>query len=269
MNFTITSDEGLPIRGTILAPDRPKALVVIAHGWKGFAEWGFFPWLTEQFVVHRFAACRFDMSRNGIGDDRETFERLDLFGGDTYSAQIADLHAVIRYCRSLERLHHLPLFLLGHSRGGSIVLLAAREVEKLCGVITWSSIARTDRWDAATKERWRRDGFMDIENSRTRQVMRMSTAILDDVETNAGKLDVLAAASMLEVPLLAIHGGRDESVPLAESRALAERNDLASLLVIGSATHTYNAIHPLVHVPKELELAMTVSTRFVAAWTSA
>jgi pimeloyl-ACP methyl ester carboxylesterase len=269
MNFTITSDENLPIRGTILAPPRPRALIVIAHGWKGFAEWGFFPWLTEQFVEHRFAACRFNMSRNGIGDDPETFGRLDLFAGDTYSAQIADLHAVVRYCRSIERLRGMPLFLLGHSRGGAIVLLGAEGLEGLRGIITWSSIGRTDRWDAATKERWRRDGFIDIENARTRQLMRMSTSILDDVERNAARLDVPAATARLTVPLLAIHGGRDESVPLAESRDLASRNDLASLLVIGPASHTYNAIHPLVHVPKELELAMTVSARFVAAWTTA
>ena len=64
------------------------------------------------------------------------------------------------------------------------------------------------------------------------------------------------------MPLLVIHGARDESVPLASGRLLAERAKDASMVVIGGAGHTFNAIHPLVHVPFELELAAEASAHF-------
>lgn len=263
MHFTLTSEEGLPIHGDIDAPAHPRALVVIVHGFKGFKDWGFFPWLAEALCNHHFAVCRFNMSRSGIGENPDTFDRLDLFRDDSYSVQLADLRSVVRYCRSTLRL---PIFLLGHSRGGGIALLGAHDVPGLEGVITWSAVARADRWDDETKVQWRRAGELEIVNARTHQVMPMSTRILDDYESNRERFDILAATAQLDVPLLVVHGGRDESVPVAESAEIMSHARDASHLVIGSATHTFNAIHPLVHVPRELSLAAAVSAHFVTVY---
>ncbi|HUP49931.1 MAG TPA: alpha/beta fold hydrolase [Thermoanaerobaculia bacterium] len=264
MSFEIASSDGLPIRGNLDVPRAPRALVVIAHGFKGFKDWGFFPWLAEHLVTHRFAVCRFNMSRSGIGERPESFDRLDLFAGDTYSGQVDDLITATRFAQS--KTGALPTFLLGHSRGGAVTLLAAASIRRLAGVITWSAIARADRWDEATKKRWRADGFMDVVNQRTQQVMRVTTAILDDYEAHRRELDVLAAARRLRSPLLVIHGGRDESVPVAEAREIAGAAPEASLLILHAAGHTYNAIHPLVHVPSQLLCAAEVSAHFVAAY---
>jgi pimeloyl-ACP methyl ester carboxylesterase len=260
MHFTITSHEGLPIRGNIDAPPDPTALVVVIHGFKGFKEWGFFPWLAEMLCDAGYAVVRFNMSRSGIGEDPESFDRLDLFAGDTYTAQLHDLHMVVAHAQ--RELPSLPTFLLGHSRGGGIALLGAREVRDLAGVVTWSAISHVHRWDEATKQRWRRDGALYIENARTKQMMPLSTAMLD---VEAHGFDVGAAVEALEVPLLVIHGGRDESVPVAEAEAIASRGRDASKVVIGNAGHTYNTIHPLVHVPFALNLAGVLTSRFVAA----
>jgi pimeloyl-ACP methyl ester carboxylesterase len=263
MLFTISSDEGLPIHGNLDLPPHVRGLVVVVHGFKGFKDWGFFPWLSEYLCAQRFGVCRFNMSRSGVGEGSEDFDRLDLFADDTYTAQIADLRAVIRHVQSQ---HALPLFLLGHSRGGGVALLGAREVPLLRGVITWSAISHADRWDPVTKAKWRQEGHMDVVNARTRQIMRMSPRILDDYDANSSKLDILAATQHVGVPLLVIHGGRDESVPVAEAAQIAAAAPDASHLVIANASHTYNAIHPLVHVPAELALAAAVTARFVAGY---
>jgi len=266
MQFQLTSEEGLPIRGNLDAPrGKIRALAVIVHGFKGFKDWGFFPWLSERLCNSGVVACRFNMSRSGIGESAETFERLDLFADDTYSAQVADLAAVVRHTQSLYPA--LPTFLLGHSRGGGVALLAAREVERLSGVVTWSAISRADRWDEATKLRWRSDGYMDVVNARTQQVMRMSPRILDDYEANAARLDILGAARTLTAPLLVIHGGRDESVPVEEAGLIAGQRLESSLSIVANASHTYNAIHPLVHVPFALSLAAELSVHFVSAYS--
>ena len=261
MTFTIESSEGLSIRGDLDVPERPRALVIVVHGFKGFKDWGFFPWLAQRLTQHHLAVCRFNMSRSGIGDDPESFDRLDLFADDTYSQQLDDLRRVVAYAQ--QQVPKCHTFLLGHSRGGGIAILGAADVPGLEGVVVWSPIAGAGRWDEETKKHWRADGFLDQLNQRTKQNMRMSTRILDDFESNREGLDIAAAASRLEVPLLVIHGARDESVPVNEGRLLAERARDASLVVIERAGHTMNAIHPLVHVPFELVLAAEVSAHFV------
>jgi pimeloyl-ACP methyl ester carboxylesterase len=262
--FTLTSEEGLPIHGHLDLPRHPRALVLVVHGFKGFKDWGFFPWLADYLCKERFAVCRFNMSRSGIGENPEVFDRLDLFADDTYSVQLADLRTVVQYVH--ERFQ-LPIFLLGHSRGGGVSLLGASAVPLLRGVVTWSAISNVDRrWDAATKAHWRREGFLDAVNTRTGQNMRLSTRVLDDYEQNPARFDILAATRRLDVPLLVVHGARDESVPVQESAEIAAQHVDSSRLVIATAGHTYNAIHPLVHVPKELTLAATVTCRFIAAY---
>ncbi len=263
-HFTLRSDEGLTIRGEFDAADRPRALVVIVHGFKGFKDWGFFPWTAQRLMQHRLAVCRFNMSRSGIGDDPESFDRLDLFEHDTYSTQLRDLGTAVRHAQ--QEFPTLPTFLVGHSRGGGIALLGAQDVPNLRGVVVWAPIARVDRWDDATKRTWRERGVLEVENARTKQVMRMSPVMLDDYEANRERLDILAAASRLEVPLLVVHGGRDESVPVAEGHLIASHARQSSIAVIERASHTFNAIHPLVHVPFELLTAAELTAHFINAY---
>ena len=207
------------------APPKARAVVVIVHGLDGSKDWGFFPWLSEYLCEAGVVGVRFTMSR------------------DTYTGQIQDLLEVVKQTQS--RFRGLPLFLLGHSRGGGIALLAAREIEKLAGVITWSAISRADHW-----------GDIDVSG----------TAVLSDFEANRDRLDILDSASRLQIPLLAIHGANDASVPPDESRAIVSRVRDASLMIIDGASHTFNAIHPLIHVPRSLEFAALVSVHFVAAY---
>lgn len=260
MQFKINSSEGLPIRGNLEVPRGARALVIVIHGFKGFKDWGFFPWLAEVLCDERFAVCRFNMSRSGIGENPETFDRLDLFADDTYSIELDDLRKVVRYCQTRVAL---PTFLLGHSRGGGVAILGADEVPNLRGVVTWSANSHVDRMDEAARRQWRQEGHRDFINLRTKQVMRMSTRMLDDFD----KHDILWATSRLNVPLLIIHGQRDETVPVADSSELAAAASDASRVIISTAGHTYNAIHPLVHVPRELMLAADVSARFIGAYS--
>lgn len=263
--FTIQSSEGLPIRGTLSIPRDADCLVLVVHGFKGFREWGFFPWICEYFARTKIATVRFDMSRNGIGDDAETFDHLDLFEDDTYSLQVEDLRSIDRFVNEDDALRDLPRIVLGHSRGGAIALLGARHLSRLRGVVTWASISRVDRWDDELVAQWRRDGFQEVVNQRTGQRMRISLAMLDDYEQDRARLDVLEAARMLEVPLLAIHGTNDESVSLDESRDVVRNTRNGSLLVIEGAGHTFGAIHPLIDVPFALRLAATVTQSFIRA----
>lgn len=262
--FQIRSSEGLPIRGVLHLPQRPRCTVVLVHGFKGFKDWGFFPWIADRLANAGFAACRFDMSRSGIGDRPGQFDRLDLFADDTYSIERADLVAVVRHLETIPEVRHRPLNLFGHSRGAGVAILAAAEVPRLEGVISWNGISNPVRWDGATLAKWRHDGYYDIVNARTGQVMRISTGVLDDLERNPDLLDIRAATRRLSAPLLIIHGGSDETVPLADAGVLWESAPESSLVVIGVGTHTFGATHPLGEISRELALAMKLTEHFVA-----
>ena len=207
------------------APQKARAVAVLVHGYQAAADWSFFPWLAEQLCGEGTVAVRFTQS-----DDR-------------YSAQVDELGDIA--VRVQRQFRGLPLFFCGHSRGAAVALLAARGVDELAGIVTWSAIARADRW-----------GDIDVSG----------TAVLADFEANRARLDVLGSASRLEAPLLAIHGGRDAHVPVGDSEAIVARAGDSSLVVIRNASHTFNAIHPLVHVSRELTMAAALTTHFISAY---
>ncbi|MFN2443443.1 MAG: alpha/beta hydrolase family protein [Thermoanaerobaculia bacterium] len=264
--FQIQSAEDLPIRGVVDLPEAPRSVVVVVHGFKGFKDWGFFPWVGERLRGAVAAVVRFDMSRNGIGERPGELDRLDLFADGSYSTELADLGSVLSWVASHEILSGLPLFLLGHSRGGGIAILAAAASPEVRGVITWSAIAKADRWDEATKQEWRRSGHLDIPNSRTGQVMRLSTRALDDLEAAGSQLDILAAAGRLTVPVLHVHGVADETVHPTEAEHLASRGKNSSLVLIANGTHTFGAVHPFAGSSPELRFAMQASLAFIHAY---
>ncbi|HEY5610854.1 MAG TPA: alpha/beta fold hydrolase [Thermoanaerobaculia bacterium] len=262
MKFTIASDENLPIHGVLHLPPSPRALVVMVHGFKGFKDWNFFPWLAEDLERNGYAVCRFDMSRSGIGEQSDWFEHLDLFADDTYTTQLADLRKVLELLDADERLHDLPIVLFGHSRGGAIAILGAALTRRLGALVTWSSIANCDRWDDATKEMWRRVGHMEILNQRTKQVMGLSTKILDDFDEH--RYDVTAAMRAIDVPMLIVHGTADETVPSIEAEELTSEARNAHVVLIDGGTHTYGAAHPLVTIPRALREAADATLAFLA-----
>lgn len=265
--FEIRSGQGLPIRGIAEVPDDPRCTVVIVHGFKGFKDWGFFPWISERLAAVGAAAIRFDCSRSGIGERPGHLDRLDLFRDDTYSQQISDLCSVVEWLRAEPDLAAVPLFLFGHSRGGGVALLAAGSIAGVRGVITWSSIARTDRWSAAEKKAWREKGELEVVNARTGQVMPISTAILDDMERRPEELDVVAAIGRLQLPILVIHGLADESVSPSEGRELAAAGRNASLVLLAGGGHTFGAKHPMEdELPRELSIAMHATVGFLGAY---
>jgi pimeloyl-ACP methyl ester carboxylesterase len=91
--------------------------------------------------------------------------------------------------------------------------------------------------------------------------------MLDDIEANRDRLDILKCATQIEQPILVIHGARDESVPVDESGEIASYAQDASRVIIANAGHTFNAIHPLVNVPFALTMAATLTARFISVYS--
>ncbi len=262
--FDIPCADGLFIRGEVYPAESPLGSVIICHGFKGFAHWAFFPYLARSLAESGLTAITFDFSGSGIGRDRETFTETDAFGGNTFSRELEDIENVVDYARRMKFING-KFGLFGHSRGGAMgILYAATPEAQVKSLVTWAAIGRTTWWTLEEAVIWRRQGYADVTNSRTGQVMRMGTELLDDVEIYGNtKLNVAGAAAKIKVPWLIVHGTADETVPSTDAERLHELSvGTSTLRLIEGANHGFDAKHPLSEVPPVLERVVLETVKF-------
>lgn len=256
--FEVPGSGGEAIRGDIVhyrqgGPgqlDVGKSVVVLLHGFKGFKDWGFFPFLADEIAASGTTVVTFNASHGGIGPDLDgsRFSRLDLFERSSWSSYLDDLRIVLDVLAAgrgaFERIETDRVHLVGHSMGGGLAVLQAAVDPRVRSVHLLAAVSHVVRFGADDRERWRRDGRIGIPNARTGQTMWLGTGFLDDLEQNAAQLDIEAAAKRVDVPAWIAHGEADETVPVAEARSLAAWIPDATLDVIPGASHTFDGAHP-------------------------
>ncbi len=240
------------IFGDIHLPENPEnaPVVIICHGFKGFKGWGGFPWAAEHFALKGFAAIRFNFSLNGVEEEFGEFTALDRFARNTISRELDDLADVVDAIHEGNLIEadvdRSRIAVIGHSLGGGVAIVHASEDTRVRAAAAWAGVADFDRWGKKTKEQWRREGRMEIQNARTGQLMPMDVRMLDDLEANAARFDIPAAAARLTVPLLVVHGEQDVSVPITEGEQNAKSAEVkgSAIIRIPNADHTFGVKHP-------------------------
>ena len=262
--FEIPCRDGLSIRGEVYPAESALGSVVICHGFKGFAHWAFFPYLACTLAQDGLTAITFDFSGSGIGADRESFTQAEAFAGNTFSRELEDLELVEDYARRRNWING-KFGMFGHSRGGGVaILFAAAEGSNVSSLVTWAAISYPNRWSPEDMLIWRKRGYAEITNSRTGQVMRLGTGLLDDVELNGKtKLNIQNAAGRIRVPWLIFHGTGDETVHSSEAEHLHSLSKgISTLRLIEGANHGFDATHPLGKAPPVLEEVVLETAKF-------
>jgi pimeloyl-ACP methyl ester carboxylesterase len=241
-----------------------RPAIVGVHGFKGFKDWGCWPVFAERAARAGFTAVTFNLSGSGV-DAAGQPTLGERFSRDTYSRQLEDIRTVlVALCSgALGVAEPSALGLVGHSRGGGLAILAAEADPRIRALVTWAAIAYADRWSKATRNAWRARGHLDVENSRTGQVLPLGVDILDDLDANTARLDISAAASRLSIPWLIVHGEADESVPVADAERLAQAKPGVTTLIIPGAGHTFGASHPWKPPVPMAERVMDETLRFM------
>ena len=262
--FEIPCRDGLSIRGEAYPAEESLGSVIICHGFKGFAHWAFFPYLARTLAQDGLTAITFDFSGSGIGADRESFTQAEAFAGNTFSRELEDLELIEEYARRKKWING-KFGIFGHSRGGGVAILyAASEGATVNSLVTWAAISYPNRWTPEDVITWRKRGHTEITNSRTGQLMRLETDLLDDVEMNGKtKLNIQNAAGKIKAPWLIIHGTADETVPSSEAEHLHSLSKgMSTLRLIEGANHGFSATHPLGEVPPVLEKVVLETAKF-------
>lgn len=244
------------IRGDAHPPraGEPEAVAIVAHGFKGYKDYGFIPVLTTQLAARLpLVAHRFNFSHSGIGEDPATFQRPDLFERDTWSKQGFDLRCVMRAAASGELPHtpsDLPIILIGHSRGGVACLLSAGRAFRDGAWLTPSAVIAMSAPDSTLnltepeQETLRREGRLETVSGRTGQTLHLGREWLDEQLAAPADHDVLALSAHIRCPVLAIHGQDDPTVSADCARRIAEACSKGAHAILPGGDHVFNTPNP-------------------------
>lgn len=261
--FEVAGSSGRVIRGDARLVEDATASVVLVHGFKGFARGNFIPFVADRLSVAGLTTIAFDFSGSGVGPDRETFTDLDAFEANSIGHELYDLLRVMRLGEERGWLGDRR-GLWGHSRGGGVAVLHAARDTRIGALVTWAAIATVERWSDEERETWRRQGYLEVLNTRTGQTFRMGRAMLDEIEKHGrGRLDIERAAVQVRCPWLIVHGDADETVPVEEGERLRQASrEHAELLRVPNASHTFNVAHGFTDPSPALRAATDRTVRF-------
>ena len=252
--------------------EKPQPVVVFCHGYKGFKDWGAWHLVAETFAEAGFCFVKFNFSHNGgTIENPIDFPDLDAFAEDNFSLELDDLKRVLNEIENgnvnfPKKISTLSL--IGHSRGGGIVLIKAEEDARIEKVITWASVSDFKaRFQENTTEfeRWKKTGVTHVENSRTKQMLPHNFQFYKDFKENEERFSIKRAVKNLKILQLIVHGSEDPTVSEKEAKAIHSWNSDSKLTIIDGADHVFGASHPWEKktLPSNLKIAVENAIDFL------
>ncbi|MEX0744701.1 MAG: alpha/beta fold hydrolase [Phycisphaeraceae bacterium] len=259
VDWQLPGSDDEAIFGTAHLPGAtPRGVLLIAHGFKGYKDYGLLPHLAEHASKQGLIAHRFNFSHSGMTRNVETFERPDLFERDTFSRQVEDLWTVAAAADAGQIAGEgLPQVWFGHSRGGVTSICAAGQLAKQAaetsvwtaapvGLVSAAAPHEANNLDDAQSRMLRKAGRTASPSGRTGQTLFVGRDWLDDIEQAGDALDPVAMVKVGNWPVLIVHGGADVTVQAASARRLADAAGArARLEIIEGASHTFDCPNPL------------------------
>lgn len=245
------------------AREAAKSVIVIAHGYKGFKDWGMFPYIATA-LSQQFEVITFNFSHAGIGEDLMNFTELDKFARNTYHREQKDLEVLLSYLSQHPKFGSLPLFLLGHSRGGGNCLVYALDhMDEIRGVISWNGLTTLDLFTEEQKQEMKHSGRSYVINGRTGQQMPLDVVILEDLEKQHERYNIIERMKKASFPVVLIQGSQDAPHLRSGSEQLLKLRPDISWVQIPDGNHTFGTIHPFAGATPQLELAIIATTDFI------
>lgn len=225
-----------------------KALIIFVHGYKGFKDWGAWHLVENMFVENGFGFLKFNFSHNGgTVKNPIDFTDLDAFGRNDYTKELYDLNRITTLAQNTlkEKGLEIPIFLLGHSRGGGVSILHGQKDKRISKIVTWASVSSIeDRFPSGEElEDWRYDGVKYVRNERTKQDMPHYYSFYENFLANKENLNIENACKLMNKPFLPIHGDMDLAVSVSEGIMISRWANV-KLHVIKGAEHTFQTKHP-------------------------
>ncbi len=254
--FSITINDNDSLVGDLYFIETTENLpiVILIHGFTGSKDWGFLPFLAENLAQNHFLAITFNFSYDGIANDRDWIDDTDKFAQNTITREVADINFLVK---SLHDKSILPksisnyvdtatIFLIGQSLGGAIATIFAAQTQIPSKVILLGSVGTLNRYSKRQLEDWKRTGFLEFDNLRNGQTLRINFSYIEDIEQNG--YDLPKFLKKIQCPVLIIHGSEDYTVPLKEIESFYKKaqNPFVIFEIIPNTGHTFGIEHPFI-----------------------
>lgn len=253
---------------------KKKKVVLFCHGYKGYKDWGAWNLVAAEFARHGFFFVKMNFSHNGGTVEQPIdFPDLEAFGNNNFIKELDDLETVMDWLSASDsyeqEMDMNRLTLIGHSRGGGIVILKAHEDDRVKNVVTWAGVSDfASRFpEGEVLEHWKKTGVAYVHNGRTKQEMPHYFQFFTTFKENEERLTIKTAMSHLNIPILIVHGDQDETVGIAEAQNLNLWNKKSELRIIPRANHTFGSSQPWEGkaLPEHLEAAVGETLNFLEA----
>ena len=214
------------------------------------------------------------MKQIDIEDDlyKYILTNIEAFGDNNYIIELDDLQSVIDWIllpdfKLAKQIKPDDINLIGHSRGGGIVVLKAAEDKRITKLITLASVSDfASRFpEEKVLEAWEKKGVRYIKNTRTGQQLPHHYQFYKNFRENRERLNIKKAAKKLQIPHLVAHGSSDTSVSIGEAGNLFEWSPAPKLLLVENADHVFGTKHPWddEELPKEFNHVINKSIDFL------
>ncbi|MCF6224507.1 MAG: alpha/beta hydrolase fold domain-containing protein [Flavobacteriaceae bacterium] len=273
-NIPVSGKHHKPILTDLFYLENKKAkdIVIFCHGYKGYKDWGAWNLVAEIFAKQNLFFVKMNFSHNGGTIQQPIdFPDLEAFGNNNFTLELDDISSVLDWLekdKNIQKEINLnQITLIGHSRGGGIVLIKASEDPRIKKVITWSSVSDFgSRFPNETQlKSWKENGVAYITNARTHQQMPHYFQFYTNFKENESRLNIKSAVEKLNIPYLIIHGTKDETVPIQEANKINSWNPKSQLQLIEFANHSFGSKQPWKpdNLPQDLNKVVQKTLQFL------
>ncbi|MFA6254697.1 MAG: alpha/beta fold hydrolase [Patescibacteria group bacterium] len=214
----------------------PFPAVIICHGFKGYKEQMHLKSLASLLAKKGILAFRFDFG-NGAGQSYGKLEDI------MFSQYLRDLKTAVDYLSHNKLVDKKRIGLAGHSLGGQLILHYA-PIDKritvladLAGVV-FRGAGKTNL-EKNTKEQLaeaKKTGYFFVYSKRTGKKYRIKVGYYFELL----KYNTPERIKKIKIPILIIHGSKDESVALSHPYlAYKLLKSTKKLVIIKGAPHTW------------------------------
>lgn len=228
VNFKNSRNQNLV--GNLYLADN-ESIIIMAHGFTGDkSEWGRFDKTAEALNKAGYNVLAFDFSGSGESDD-------DSLSVDK---QVDDLNCAIRF---VSDKGFKELGLLGLSLGGLVSLKVYSSEKKIKTMVLWAPV--TAKKENYAKKKFGPEELKELkEKGYITKIMeagiRKKIIIDKQMIYNRESVNQKELLSNIDCPVLIIHGDKDESVPLEDSKnAIRYLSSDSKLEIIKGATHDF------------------------------
>ncbi|XP_059432383.1 uncharacterized protein LOC132165726 isoform X2 [Corylus avellana] len=228
----IPNKHGEKLVGVLHETESPE-IVILCHGFWSTKENNTMVNLAFALENERISAFRFDFAGNG--------ESEGSFQYGNYWREADDLHAVIQHFSGANRIISA---IIGHSKGGNVVLLYASKYHEIHTVVNVSgrydlSKGIEERLGKDFMQRIKEVGILEVKNKKGVVNYRVTEeGLMDRLSTNMHEACLQIDK---ECRVLSVHGSADVIVPVQDALEFAKIIPNHKLHIIEGANHGYTS----------------------------